>query len=170
MSETLIQIVDEYDNPIGSATTEEIRREGLRYRVARIMIEDTDRNILLQHRAPNMTLYPGRWDNSAAGHVDFGEEYDEAARRELEEEIGIKGIQLEQIAYYYKEAIFLGMKLNEWNVVYKGVVDNAIDLTLQPEEVSHTDWFSRAELRDLVVERPDQATHGLIMVGRVLYP
>jgi 16S rRNA (adenine1518-N6/adenine1519-N6)-dimethyltransferase len=29
------------------------------------------------------------WDSSAAGHLDAGEDYDSAARRELEEELGI---------------------------------------------------------------------------------
>ena len=34
--------------------------------------------------------HPGVWDSSAAGHVDAGEDYDEAALRELEEELGVQ--------------------------------------------------------------------------------
>ena len=37
------------------------------------------------------------WDSSAAGHVEAGEGYDEAAARELKEELGIH-VPLEKIA------------------------------------------------------------------------
>jgi len=35
-------------------------------------------------------LYPGFYTASATGHVDYGENYDEAAERELREELGIE--------------------------------------------------------------------------------
>jgi 16S rRNA (adenine1518-N6/adenine1519-N6)-dimethyltransferase len=34
------------------------------------------------------------WDSSAAGHLDAGEEYESAARRELSEELGINDAKL----------------------------------------------------------------------------
>lgn len=45
--------------------------------------------ILLQKRAANKRTWPGRYDISAAGHVDAGEEPLAAALREIREEIGL---------------------------------------------------------------------------------
>ncbi|MCK4714899.1 MAG: NUDIX domain-containing protein, partial [Candidatus Aenigmarchaeota archaeon] len=44
--------------------------------------------VLLEKRSMKKDLYPGIWCN-IAGHVDSGESYDEAARRELKEETGL---------------------------------------------------------------------------------
>ena len=46
--------------------------------------------IYLQKRSFEKSEHPGKWDSSASGHVDSGETYQEAAARELEEEIGVK--------------------------------------------------------------------------------
>jgi isopentenyldiphosphate isomerase len=45
-------------------------------------------DVVLQKRAANKDVWPGRFDASAAGHVRFGESGVEAAR-EIEEELGI---------------------------------------------------------------------------------
>ena len=45
--------------------------------------------LLLQKRSLRKDTQPGKWDTSVGGHVAFGQTYEEAARREAEEEIGI---------------------------------------------------------------------------------
>jgi isopentenyldiphosphate isomerase len=45
--------------------------------------------IYMQRRSKWKDRYPLKLDSSAAGHVDSGETYEEAARRELQEELGI---------------------------------------------------------------------------------
>lgn len=45
--------------------------------------------ILLQKRSKNKDLYPGRYTLSASGHVDRGETYSQAAKRELQEELNV---------------------------------------------------------------------------------
>lgn len=84
MSDIPIQIVDENNNPTGSATKQEAWRDGLVHRVVRISILDPAGRLLVQKRSLQKELFPGRWDNSAAGHVDAGETYEQAALRELQ--------------------------------------------------------------------------------------
>lgn len=95
-----IQIVDENDQPTFEATKQEAWDNGLWHRVARIMIENNAGEILLQHRSPTKDIFPDCWDNSAAGHVDAGEDYEQAAIRELEEELGFSEIKLIQVGKY----------------------------------------------------------------------
>src|SRR5207249_743386 len=53
--------------------------------------------VFLQLRSRRKDRHPLLWDSSAAGHVNAGEEYDQAAARELTEELGIQ-IPLEKVA------------------------------------------------------------------------
>ena len=45
--------------------------------------------LFLQKRSPWKDKHPNKWDSSAAGHLDAGEDYETAARRELSEELGL---------------------------------------------------------------------------------
>jgi 16S rRNA (adenine1518-N6/adenine1519-N6)-dimethyltransferase len=46
--------------------------------------------LFLQRRSFVKDRYPGRWDSSAAGHVDLGEDYVACAHREVVEELGLE--------------------------------------------------------------------------------
>ncbi|MFO0920342.1 MAG: NUDIX domain-containing protein [Candidatus Saccharimonadales bacterium] len=83
-----ILTVDEKDNPIGSASKADIQRMGLWHRIVQVMIMDKHGRYLLQRRSKNVSV-PGLWNHSAAGHVDEGEGYLQAAVRETKEELGI---------------------------------------------------------------------------------
>ena len=45
--------------------------------------------VYLQQRSRWKDRHPLKWDSSAAGHVADGESYDQTARRELNEELGV---------------------------------------------------------------------------------
>ena len=83
--------VDEEDNLIGRATREECHKKGLIHRSVYVFVLDSEDKLLLQKRSMSKDLYPGYYTGSATGHVDYGESYEEAAHRELKEELGIDG-------------------------------------------------------------------------------
>ena len=85
----LLAIVDEDDEVVGSKTRREIHQAGLRHRAVHILVFNTQGHVCLQKRSMTKDVNPGAWDTSSAGHVDFGETYETAAKRELEEELGI---------------------------------------------------------------------------------
>jgi len=83
-------VVDEEDNVVGKATREECHSEsGLIHRSVYIFVLNDKNEIFIQTRSMSKDLYPGYCTGSATGHVDYGEDYDEAAKRELKEELGI---------------------------------------------------------------------------------
>lgn len=51
--------------------------------------------LLLQKRSLTKDTQPGKWDTSVGGHVGYGQTYEEAARREASEELGIEPGSLE---------------------------------------------------------------------------
>jgi 16S rRNA (adenine1518-N6/adenine1519-N6)-dimethyltransferase len=84
-----LPVVDENDRVQGDATRGEVHGDNLRHRAVHILIFNQRGDMYLQQRSRWKDLHPLKWDSSAAGHVTAGETYDETARRELEEELGV---------------------------------------------------------------------------------
>ncbi len=85
----IFDVVDEQDNVLRQATRKEVHDNGLIHRAVHVLVFNKKHDCLLQQRSLLKDRHPGVWDSSAAGHLDAGEDYDTAARRELEEELGI---------------------------------------------------------------------------------
>jgi len=83
-------VVDEEDHVIGKETREKCHNNQLIHRSVYIFLNNSKKGIFIQKRSIMKDLYPGYYTGSASGHVNFGETYDQAAFRELEEELGIK--------------------------------------------------------------------------------
>jgi len=90
-------IVDEYDRVVGSAPRGQVHANNLLHRAVHLLIFNSAGEVFLQLRSRRKDRHSLLWDSSAAGHVNAGEEYDQAAARELKEELGIQ-IPLEKIA------------------------------------------------------------------------
>lgn len=96
--------------------------------------------------------------------VDAGEDYEEAAKRELQEELGISGATLQKVSVYSTNNIFNGRKLNRFNTLYKATISSSTPLKLQEGEVSETRWFTLDEAKKFVAEQPHNITDGLAQV------
>lgn len=90
--EEFFVIVDEDDRAVGRASRRECHgNPALVHRTAHVVVRSSDGRILLQKRNRNKDIQPGKWDTAVGGHVHAGESYEEAARREMAEEIGLAG-------------------------------------------------------------------------------
>lgn len=164
-----IQLVDENDQPIGGASMDEIHQKGLLHRVVHIFVEDEAGNILLQKRGPNVATHPGLWDISAGGHVDEGEDYKFAATRELSEELGIVGYELETVEKHLRNTTFKHRLLNRFVTVFKVIVPVGIDIKYPETEVIDIKWLSLQNLRELIKSDPETFTPELIRLFNKLY-
>jgi isopentenyl-diphosphate delta-isomerase len=163
-----VLIVDENDEPVGTAPIEEVYQKGLRHRVARVMVEDGEGNIALQKRSSTIIGYPGCWDNSAGGHVDEGESYKQAAERELFEEIGVKD-ELQAVGGFSTNVVDNDRIVNRFSRVFKVTVDRDISFVVHKREVSEVRWFSIEQVKKLIEESPDVVTDGLSEIIKRFY-
>jgi isopentenyl-diphosphate delta-isomerase type 1 len=88
MGDELFDVVDEADRVIGRAPRHEVHARKLNHRATHILVHDGAGRVFLQRRSLTKDTFPGCWDSSCSGHVDAGEDYETAARRELGEELG----------------------------------------------------------------------------------
>lgn len=154
MSHPPIQITDENDQPLRGGTMDEAQLQGLWHRVVGVMVQDrASGEFLLQKVAPNPFYSGGRWTLTSTGHVDAGEEYEEAAARELFEEMGIQGVELNDFSYYQSEREDFRAGKNRTyrrhNKVFIAYADKTtLNVTPQPGEVEDWTWMSLEKLRD----------------------
>lgn len=122
--------VDEDDNLLGALPRAELRERGLVGRCTFILLFNGAGQLCIHKRTLSKALYPGHWDVAAGGMVAAGEEYAESAARELEEELGVSGVELRA-----HDRFFFDLPGNRlWCAVFSAVWDGP--LRLQPEEVS----------------------------------
>lgn len=90
IQDEIFEIFDEHDCLTGTAKRSECHgNPGLIHRTAHVVVYHPDGRILLQRRSMNKDIQPGKWDTAVGGHVMPGETYEQAAVREMTEELGL---------------------------------------------------------------------------------
>jgi isopentenyl-diphosphate Delta-isomerase len=84
----LLEVVDAANRPLLVLPREEVHRQQLLHRSVLVLVYNERSRLFLQKRSRTKEVYPGRWDVSASGHILAGESREEAALRELREELG----------------------------------------------------------------------------------
>jgi len=88
--EEILDLVDENDKVIGSKPRSEIYAEGLNnFRVVNAFVINSEGKIWIPRRTVNKRIFPLGLDMSMGGHVDTGESYETAFKRELAEELNL---------------------------------------------------------------------------------
>jgi isopentenyl-diphosphate delta-isomerase len=88
--EEILDLVDEQDLVIGTSLRSEIYRERLNnFRVINAFLVNDNGELWIPRRTAHKKIFQLCLDMSVAGHVASGEEYDEAFRRELQEELNL---------------------------------------------------------------------------------
>ncbi len=86
----MLEVVNADDIVVGLAARKDIHQQKLMHRAVHIFVFNSTGSLFVQRRSPKKDMHPLKLDSSAAGHVDPGEDYIEAAARELYEELGLR--------------------------------------------------------------------------------
>ena len=142
----LLDVYDEDNNCLGySLERTEIHEKKLWHRHASAWIMNKEGKVLLQQRAFTKKKNPGKWARTG-GHVDAGETCEQAVKREVYEEIGLKvDGKIENFEIFKNE----DGKEKYFTYGYIFITDlKEEDFKLQKEEVNAVKYFSIEELEE----------------------
>jgi 16S rRNA (adenine1518-N6/adenine1519-N6)-dimethyltransferase len=148
-------VVDKNDRIVRYARRSEVHGNNLRHRAVHMLIFNDAGDVYLQQRSRSKDRHPLKWDSSAAGHVSAGENYDETARRELKEELGVT-VPLEKISK-------LPASQNtdqEFIWLYRGLARG--DLAPDKCEIEQGAFFPPAIIDDWTSARPQDFAPGFL--------
>jgi isopentenyldiphosphate isomerase len=146
MPEEFLDIVDENDNVIGRDTRENVHNSTSWHRGVHILVFNGKGEMLIQKRSSRVDKYKNLYSLSASGHVRAGETYEECARNELSEELGVRGVELEKIAK---------IRMNHGDIndnmigpIYRITYDGAI--SFDKKDIRAVEFFPLEKLKELV--------------------
>lgn len=97
----LFPVVDEEGNILSAATRGECHSGSmLLHPVVHLHIFNSEGELYLQKRPAWKDIQPDKWDTAVGGHVDLGENIQEALRREVQEELGITDFNPQHLPHY----------------------------------------------------------------------
>jgi len=151
-----LYVVDENDNVIGWASRGECHKRGLIHRSVYVIVLNDRGEVFLQKRSMSKDLYPGLYACSASGHVEYGESYEEAARRELREELGVNA----QLKWVGKFKCFSEIE-REISAIYLCRYNGPFKL--DAEEISEGKFVSIEEIKRMLKEGEREFAYGSVL-------
>lgn len=145
----LIDIVDKQNNVVGTSDVDTAHDQKLMHRVAGVFVFDVEGNLYLQSGGKY-----GKLDLSVGGHVQSEESYNDAARREMFEEIGLDSILTHISTFLPKNA-----KMNHFWAIYTATTPQGW-IFIETEEVKSLEKMSIEKITSLIKSDPDTFTHG----------
>ncbi|WP_245886727.1 NUDIX domain-containing protein [Kineococcus xinjiangensis] len=135
---------------VGAAPRAEVRRHNLPHAATGVLLRNGAGEVFVHRRTATKDVFPGCYDCLAGGVVAAGEDPAAAARRELAEELGVRGADLRPVlrAWYRDE------RTHYLAHVYEARYDPERHgpLRLQPEEVAGGEWMPPARLDRLLCD------------------
>ncbi|AHI54903.1 NUDIX hydrolase [Listeria ivanovii] len=139
---------DLYDNQRQLIGKTHIRGEKMQlgelHLVVHVCIFNEENQLLIQKRQKEKESWPGYWDLSAAGSALKGETSQQAAEREVQEELGIK---LDLSNERAKFSFHFDYGFDDYWFITKNIQPS--DLILQQEEVADARFVTKEELENL---------------------
>jgi isopentenyldiphosphate isomerase len=162
MTEERVDVVDEEDWIIGEALKTVVHLQGLRHRVAAVLLQREDGKFLIP-TASGIKAEAGLLYHSAAGHVLSGESYADSARRELQEETGLTAEELDYLGAFWFEKDYPSRIEKEKFHVYRATYRRSMGpVRLNKEQVNER-WLSEKELADIYSDKRESVSAPLLM-------
>jgi isopentenyldiphosphate isomerase len=141
-----IDVVDKEDNVIDTASKQEIYKKLLPHRIAHVIVFNDKGELALQLRSPDVSYCPDHWVTTAGGHVQAGEDPEQAAIREFKEELGIDN--KDKLEFFSKDLYVYDKKINKFLITFKTKLNGPFKP--DPKVVSKVEFFSIEKIKEMI--------------------
>ena len=149
MADEVVALYDEAGQVVGSAPRSVMRARNLRHAASSVVVRDRLGRVYLHRRTETKDVYPGLLDFAAGGVVLAGEDPRDGAVREVEEELGVSGeplVELAPVDYSDDRTRYRAFRfVTSWDG----------PIRWQPEEVSWGEWVPVDDLLRRITDEPD---------------
>jgi 8-oxo-dGTP pyrophosphatase MutT (NUDIX family) len=149
VADEVVALYDEAGQVVGSAPRSVMRARNLRHAASSVVVRDRLGRVYLHRRTETKDVYPGLLDFAAGGVVLAGEDPRDGAVREVEEELGVSGeplVELAPVDYSDDRTRYRAFRfVTSWDG----------PIRWQPEEVSWGEWVPVDDLLRRITDEPD---------------
>jgi isopentenyldiphosphate isomerase len=145
-ADELVDITDATGTVIGTATRREMRARNLPHRCTYVLVFNRRGDLFVHQRTATKDVNPSFWDVAAGGVVAAGESFDDSARRELREELGVDATPEPLFPFRYADGRTVAHAM-AYRVTHDG------PFVFQPEEVARGEFVPVADLERWFAER-----------------
>ncbi len=156
MTEEQVILVDEQDNVLGAMEKLEAHLHPALHRAISVFIVNTKGEWLLQQRALGKYHSNGLWTNTCCSHPRPGESSYDAAKRRLDEEMGMQAELSEMFHFIYREQLDNELTEYELDHVFVGVSDQLPQIN--SDEVHSYEYTAYTELKEDIKNNPENYT------------
>jgi isopentenyl-diphosphate delta-isomerase len=153
----MVILVDEHDLATGTMEKMEAHRKGELHRAFSVLIFNTKGEMLLQKRAKNKYHSGGLWTNACCSHPLPGENIEAAARRRLQEEMGIDLLPEFSHKFIYKTKLDQDLIEHELDHVFIGTFNGVPEIN--KDEVEGWKFVSIDWLEKDMQQHPEAYTY-----------
>jgi len=148
----MVMLVNGDDEMQGTMDKLQAHRFGRLHRAFSVFVFNTKGELLLQQRAIEKYHSGGLWTNTCCGHPRPGEKSMDAARRRLNEEMGMDCPLVYRFKFTYKVGLDNGLTENEIDHVFFGISDELP--ILEPTEACGYEYADINNLERELTTRP----------------
>ncbi len=143
----ILDVIDENNNVLYQLPKSDVHAKNLLHREIGVLVVDENNRVLLQQRSFKKKSFPGAWTVTAVGHVPAGMTPEQAAHKELQEELGFDTVLsfIELRKYISENHTSLGF-------LFLGKINSDTKLTIQEEEVEQAKFVSEEELEQMLLD------------------
>lgn len=131
----MLELVNQTNELIGVAPRSLVRQDNLLHRGVGILCWNTQGELYVHQRTDSKDLFPSYYDMMVGGALEAGEEYQKAALREIQEELGVGDVPIN----FLLETLYEGPKNRSWIQLFEVTWDGPI--TWQEEEICWGQWM-----------------------------
>lgn len=140
VADELVARFDAAGNLVGACRRSIMRRDNAWHAASLIVVRGPGEDVYLHRRTLSKDVFPGLLDFAAGGVLLAGEDPVVGARRELDEELGVHGVDLVPLGVVTYADEHTRYHAHRFTTTWSGLI------RWQPEEVAWGDWVPLPEL------------------------